>query len=116
MRLCHMFSLMVLSVIAKWTKQESEDLMQAVKEIVIKHKRSKTGNIFCNIPWTKIAAKFRTKTHDQCRNHWLVNTPATWLVHLLITCYTAVFFQLTKTITVVEVYILLTLTKTKMKK
>ena len=74
-----MFSLMVLSVIAKWTKQESEDLRQAVKEIVTKHRRSKTVNVFCNLPWAKIAAKFPTKTSQQCRRHWLVNTPATWV-------------------------------------
>ena len=81
--------LLVLSARVKWTKEESEALRQAVKECVemhrgskpLRHRRrgSKAVNVFCNLPWMEIARKFPTKTNDQCRRHWLVNTPATYL-------------------------------------
>jgi len=72
-----MFQLLVLSVKVTWTREEIEALRQAVKECVMKNREIKTTNVFCNLPWMKIAKKIPSKTNDQCRRQWLVNTPVT---------------------------------------
>jgi len=65
--------------VVAWTLEETEALRQAVRECVEKHRGSKSVNVFRNLPWMEIAEKVPTKTNDQCRRRWFVNTPAVYL-------------------------------------
>lgn len=65
---------MPLLATATWTNEESEALRQAVKECLTNSNGVRTVNVFYNLPWIEIAEKVPTKTSDQCRRRWLVNT------------------------------------------
>jgi len=77
--LCNIYQLQCLSARATWTDEESEALRQAVKECLEKYRGSKTVNVFCHLPWMEISKKIPTKTNDQCRRRWYVNTSVAYL-------------------------------------
>ena len=70
-RIC-IVMMMSSSARVRWTADESEALRQAVKECL--NERRDGVTVFGNLPWKEIAAKVQTKTNEQCRRHWSVDT------------------------------------------